>query len=92
MVMFILETTVPRLDLEGVSVTFAYVSSLPFTVQNIELSVDALDSHIHALEATVGLEVGGGRSLSRNSRRNQNSRSGANCSGGNGGGVIVYIP
>ena len=52
-------------------------------------SVDAFDSCLCDLEATVGLEVGGGAALSRNSRRNKNSRNDAN--GGNSGSGIVDI-
>ena len=56
-VMFILETMVPRVELEGVSDACANVSDLPLNVRNIASSVDAFDSRLHALEATSGLEV-----------------------------------
>ena len=69
MFMFILETMVPRAELEGVSVDCSNVSALPVTVQNLASSVDAFDSHLFYLEATAGLEVGGGADLSRNARR-----------------------
>ena len=39
MVMFILETMVPRVDPEGVSAACANVSALPVTVQNFMSSV-----------------------------------------------------
>ena len=55
MVMFILETMVPRLDLEGVSLACANVSALSLTVRNLASSVDEFDYRLHALEATAGL-------------------------------------
>ena len=61
---------VPWVDLEGVSAACENVSALPMTVQKLALSVDTFDYRLHALEATPGLEVGGGVSLSRNARRN----------------------
>ena len=60
MFMFILETMVPQVELEGVSAACANVSTLPVTVQKLASSVDAFDSRLHALEATDGLEVGVG--------------------------------
>ena len=63
MVIFILETMVPQVELEGVSAACANVSTLPVTVQKLASSVDAFDSCLCALEATFGLEVGG-RSVS----------------------------
>ena len=51
--------------------------------------MDAFDSYLRALEATTGLEVGGGAALPINARRNQNRRNGDN--GGNSGGGIVKI-
>ena len=90
MVMFILETMVPRVDLEGVSTAFENVSTLPVTVQKLASSVNAFDYRLHALEATSGLEVGGGVDLSRNSRINQNMRNGAN--GGKNDNGIADIP
>ena len=89
MVMFILETMVPRVELEGVSAACANVSTLPVTVQKLVSSVDAFDSHLRALEATAGLEVGGGVALLRNSIRNQSRRTSAN--GGKNNNVISDI-
>ena len=90
MVMFILETMVPRVELEGVSTACANVSTLPVTVQKLASSVEAFDSCLRALEATSGLEVGGGVDLLRNIRRNQIRRNGAN--GGNNDNGIADIP
>ena len=81
---------VPRAELEGVSAACANVSDLPVTVQTVASSVDAFYSRLCALEATAGLEVGGGAALSRKSRRNQSSRNGDN--GGKSGNGIVNIP
>ena len=92
MVMFILETMVPWVDLEGISAACDNISALPLTVRNIALSVDAFDSCLRTLEATTGLGVGGGTDLSRSSRRNQNRWSSANGIGVNDVGVIVDIP
>ena len=92
MVMFILEIMVPHVEIEGVSTEYANVSALTFRVKKVAFSVGAFDSRLFALEATAGLEVGGGTDISRNKRRNKNRRSGANGSYGNGGGVIVDIP
>ena len=58
MVMFILETMVPQVELESVYAACENVSTLPVTVQEIVSSVDAFDSRLCALGATVGLEVG----------------------------------
>ena len=66
------------------------VSALPVTVQNLTSSVDTFDSCLCALKATAGLEVGGKSALSRNTRRNQNMRNGAN--GGNCGSRFIDIP
>ena len=77
-------------DLEGVSTACENVSTMPVTVQKLTSSVDDFDSLLRALEATAGLEVGGGVSLSRNDRRNQSRRNGAN--GGNNYKGIVDIP
>ena len=90
MVMFLLETMVPRVDLEGVSAACANVSALTVTVQNLASSVDAFDYHLRSLEATAILEVLGGGYLSINSIRNQNRRNGAN--GGKSVSWIVDIP
>ena len=91
MVMFILETMVPRVDLESVSAACANFSALSLTVQKIASSVDAFDSCLRALGDTAGLEVGGGGvDLSRNARRNHIRRNDAN--GGKNGNVIVNIP
>ena len=92
MFMLILYTMVPKVDIEGVYDSCANVSALPLTVQNHALSVGAFYSRLRALEATVGLEVGGGTALSTNSSRNKNRQSGTNGSGGNDVGDIVYIP
>ena len=90
MVMFILETMVPRVDSEGVSAACANVRALPMTVRNLASSVEAFDSRLSALEAACGLEVGGGAALSRNTRRNQNRRNGSD--GVNSVGGIIDIP
>ena len=58
MFMFILETMVPQVDLEGVSPACANVISMPVTVQNLASSLDAFDHRLLALEANAGLEVG----------------------------------
>ena len=56
--MFILDTMVPQVELEGVSTACANVITLPVTFQNLESSVDDFDSRFRALEATASLEVG----------------------------------
>ena len=58
MFMIILETIVPRVELEGVSVACANISTLPVTVKKLTSSVEAFDSCLCALESTDGLEVG----------------------------------
>ena len=78
MVMFILDTMVLRVDLEGVSVSCANVRTLPVTVQKLASSVDDFDSHLRVLESTTGLKVGGGVALLRNARRKQIRRNGDN--------------
>ena len=60
MVMFILDTMFPRLELERVSVACAKFSALHVTLHNLESSVEAFDYRLCALESTAGLEVGGG--------------------------------
>ena len=90
MVMFILEKMVPRVELEGVSEACVNVSTIPVTVQKLASSVDAFESRLRALEATSGLEVGGGVALLRNARRNQIRRNGAN--GGKNDNGTVNIP
>ena len=55
MVMFILDTMVPRVDLEDVSAICANISDLKLTVRNISSSVDSFGSRLHALESTSGL-------------------------------------
>ena len=90
MVMFILETMVPCVELEGVYADCDNVSALPVTVRNLVSSVDAFDSRLRALEDNAGFEVGGGAVLSINARRNQNRRNGANGEKIRGG--IVDIP
>ena len=89
MVMFILDTMVPWVELEGVYAACANVSALHVTVRNLASSVDAFDYFLRYLEATDDLKVRGGAALSRNARRNQNRRNGAN--GGNSGSGIVDI-
>ena len=74
MVMFILDTMVPRVKLEGVSTACENVSTLNVNVQKLASSVDAFDSCLCDLEATAGLEVGGGVDMSINARINQSSR------------------
>ena len=49
MVMFILETMVPWVYLEGVSAVCANVSALPLTVQNIASTVEKNYSRLRAL-------------------------------------------
>ena len=90
MVMFILETMVPWVELESVYTAYENVSTLPVTVQKLASSVDAFDSRICDLEATAGLEVGVGMSLSRNSRRNHIRGNGTN--GGKNDNGIDDIP
>ena len=90
MVMFILETMVPRVDLWGVFEACANVSALSVTFQKLASWVDAFDYCLRALEDNAGLEVGGGAAVSRNSRINQIRRNGAN--GGKGGNGIIDIP
>ena len=77
-VMFILETMVPRVDIEGVSTACTNVRTMPVTVQKLASSVDAFDSRLCDLEATNGLEVGGGVDLLKNDIRNQIKRNGDN--------------
>ena len=89
MVMFVLDTMVHQMELEDVSAACANVSTLPATVQNLASSVDDFDSRLCDLKDTSGLEVGGGVAISRNSRRNQSRRNGAN--GGNNDNGIVNI-
>ena len=55
MVIFILETMVPRVELEGVSTACANFSALSVNVQKLASSVDAFDSCLHDLESTDGL-------------------------------------
>ena len=88
--MFILETMVSLVELEGVSAACVDVSALPLNFQNLASSVDTFYSCLCALEATSGLEVGGGANLSKNTRRNQNRRNSANV--GNSSSGIVDIP
>ena len=78
MVMFILDTMVPRVELEGVSAACSNVSTLPVTVPKIASLVDTFDSRLCALEATAVLEVGVGVALSINSIINQISSNGYN--------------
>ena len=90
MVMFILETMVPLVELECVYLACANVIVLPVTVQNLVSSVDAFYYHLCALEATASLEVWVGAALSRNTGRNQNRINCANV--GNSDCGIVNIP
>ena len=50
-------------------------------------SVDAFESRLRALETTTILEMGGGVDMSRNSRRNQIRKNGANV-GKNYNGIV----
>ena len=59
-VMFISETMVPQVELEGFSAACANVRTLPVTVQKLASSVDAFYSRLRSLVSTSGLEVGGG--------------------------------
>ena len=88
--MFILETMVPRVELEGVSAACTNDTALTVTVQKLASSVKNKYSSLSALEDTDGLEVGRGAALSRNAKKNQNKRNCAN--GGNSGGAIFDIP
>ena len=88
--MFISETMVPQVELEGFSAACANVRTLPVTVQKLASSVDAFDSRLRALEATAGLDMGEGVALLRNARRNQSRSNGAN--GGNNDNGIADIP
>ena len=90
MFMFILETMVPQVDLEGVSAAYANIITLPVTVQKLALSVDAFDYCLCVLEDTAALKVGGRVPLSRNSRRKQSRRKGSN--GGKIDNGFVDIP
>ena len=90
MVIFILETMVPRVELEGVSAECANVSALPVTVKKLVSSVDNFYSSLRALEATAGLDVGGGAGLPRDEIKNKNRQNTVND--GNSGGDIVDIP
>ena len=90
MVMFILETMVPRVELESVSAAYANVRTLPMNAQILASSVYCFDSRLRSLEATAGLEVGGGVALSMNTRRKNSRSNGANV--GNNDNGIVNIP
>ena len=90
MVMFILDTMVPQVELEGVSTACANVITLPVTLQKLSPSVDAFDSRLGALEDTADLEVGVGVYLLRNAKRNQSRKNGTN--GGNNDNGIADIP
>ena len=90
MVIFILETMVPRVEIEGVSAACENVSTLHVTVQKLAYSVDSFDYRLRALEAANSLEVGGGVDMLRNARRNQSSRNSAN--GGKHYNGIADIP
>ena len=63
MVMFILETMVSHVELEGVSMACENVSTLPVIFQKLASSVDNFDSRFRDLEDTSGLEVGRGVAL-----------------------------
>ena len=63
MVMFFLEKMVPWVELEGIFAASANVSTLPMTVQKLASLVDTFDYQLCALEATSGLELGGGVDL-----------------------------
>ena len=90
MAMFILETMVPWVDLEGFSAADENFSAQTWTVKKLASSVDAFDSRLLSLEAISGLEVEGGAALSINSRRNQSRSNGAN--GGKSANGIVNTP
>ena len=49
-VMFILDTIVSQMDLEGVCAACFNVRALPVTVQNIASLVDTFDHHLCALK------------------------------------------
>ena len=89
-VMFILETMGPPMELEGFSAACANVNTLTVDVQKLTSSVDAFDSCLRALESKYGLEVGVGVAMSRNSRINQSRGTGAN--GGKNDNGIANIP
>ena len=55
MIMFILETMVPWLELEGVSTACTNGSALLVTIQKLASSVDDFDSRLRSLEANAGL-------------------------------------
>ena len=55
MLMFILETMFPQVDLESVSTACANFSALNLTVQNLASSVGTFDSCLRALEDTSSL-------------------------------------
>ena len=55
MAMFILDTMVSWVCIEGVSTACANFITLHVTVQKLASSVDAFDCRLHALEATAGL-------------------------------------
>ena len=71
MVMFILDTIVPRVEIEGVSEVCSNVSTLPVTVHKLASSVDAFESRLRSLKATTGLDLGGVVSLPINARKNR---------------------
>ena len=76
--MFVLDTMVHQMELEDVSAACANVITLPVIFQKLVSSVDALDSRLSALEATSGLDVGGGVALYKNAKGNQSSKNGSN--------------
>ena len=78
------------MELEVVYASCVNVSDLHVTVRNLTSSVDAFYSRLRDLEATSGLEVGGGAALSINARRNQNRRNSDNYRNSGGGIVIIH--
>ena len=81
---------VPWVKLEGVYADCANVSTLPVTVQKLASTVDAFDSRVCTLEATTGLEEGGGVALPGNYIRNHSRRNDSN--GGKNDNGIRLVP
>ena len=54
-VMFILDTMVPWVDIEGFSAACANLGTIPMTVQKLTASVDDFDSCLGDFESTAGL-------------------------------------
>ena len=77
MVIFVLDTMVSWVCIEGVSTACANFITLHVTVQKLASSVDVFESRLCTLETTSVLEVGVLVALYRNARRNQSRRNGA---------------